>query len=195
MLGVVQTRELLCQMLSGQPLDVRSSVRVAPAVPDTAEALDALAVLRSAEVPMALVHDEYGHFEGVVTPADLLEAIAGVFRADADPGQPAAVRRDDGSWLFAGWLPADEMAAHLSIRLPTERDYHTVAGYVLAALRRLPRIGEQIDVGGWRFEITSLNGYRIDGLIAVPESAPSTASGKDSPSQTSDHHDHDVEVS
>ena len=133
LIGVVQTRELLAQVLAGGSLDIRQHVRTAPVIPDTVDALNALAVLRKAEVPMALVHDEYGHFQGVVTPADLLEAIAGAFRADADTEEPSAFQRDDGSWLLAGWLPADEMAEHLSIRLPPERDYQTLAGYVLQA--------------------------------------------------------------
>lgn len=168
MIGVVQTRELLARLLAGEPLDVRACVRAAPVIPDTAEALDALAVLRSAEVPMALVHDEYGHFQGVVTPTDVLEAIAGVFRADADTTEPGAVRREDGSWLLAGWLPVDEMAEHLAMRLPPERDYHTTAGHVLAALGRLPTVGEHVQIGDWRFEVVDLDGNRIDKLIAVP---------------------------
>lgn len=117
---------------------------------------------------MALVHDEYGHFQGVVTPADVLEAIAGVFRADADTAEPGALRREDGSWLLAGWLPVDEMAEHLALRLPPERDYHTTAGYVLAALGRLPTTGEHVAIGDWRFEVVDLDGNRIDKLIAVP---------------------------
>ncbi len=178
LLGVVQTREVLVRLLAGQPLDIRASVRKAPVVPDTAEALDALAVLRTAEVPMALVHDEYGNFEGVVTPSDLLEAIAGVFRADADTAEPGAVRRQDGSWLLGGWLPVDEMAAHLRLRLPPERDYHTAAGYVLAALGRLPTTGESVEAGGWRFEVVDLDGNRIDKLIASSLAASETASGE-----------------
>lgn len=168
LLGVVQTRELLAQVLSGQPLDPRRHLRPAPVMPDTASALDALAVLRDAEVPMALVHDEYGHFEGVVTPADLLETIAGAFRADADTAEPGAVQREDGSWLLAGWLPVDEMAEHLALRLPLGRDYQTVAGYVLQALGRLPRTGEMLEADGWQFEVVDMDGHRIDKLIASP---------------------------
>jgi CBS domain containing-hemolysin-like protein len=87
-----------------------------------------LELLRDAEVPMALIHDEYGHFEGVVTPADILEAIAGAFRSDADTEEPAAVPRDDGSWLLAGWMPADEMADQLGITLPARREYQSGLG-------------------------------------------------------------------
>src|SRR5215210_1579018 len=83
--GVVRARELLSAMLDGRTPDLRSLVRPAPIVPDTADALDVLAILREAEVPMALVHDEHGHFEGVVTPTDLTGAIVGAFRSDAGP--------------------------------------------------------------------------------------------------------------
>jgi len=166
LIGVVTTRELLAVLLSGKPLDVRAYVRKAPFIPDRTDALDALEMLRDAEVPMALIHDEYGHFEGVVTPADILEAIAGVFRSDADTAEPAAVPRDDGSWLLAGWMPADEMADQLGITLPARREYQTVAGFMLAHLQRLPTAGEQVEVSGWRFEVVDLDGRRIDKVLA-----------------------------
>jgi putative hemolysin len=165
-IGVVTTRELLAALLSGKPLDVKAYVHKASVIPDRTDALDALELLRDAEVPMALIHDEYGHFEGVVTPADILEAIAGAFRSDADTEEPAAVPRDDGSWLLAGWMPADEMADQLGITLPPRRDYQTVAGFLLAHLRRLPAPGEQIEEQGWRFEVVDLDGRRIDKVLA-----------------------------
>ena len=164
---MVTTRELLAAMLSGKPLDVKAYVRKASVIPDRTDALDALELLRDAEVPMALIHDEYGHFEGVVTPADILEAIAGVFRSDADTEEPAAVPRDDGSWLLAGWMPADEMADQLGFALPARREYQTVAGFVLAQLRRLPAVSEQVEVSGWRFEVVDLDGRRIDKVLAT----------------------------
>jgi putative hemolysin len=79
--------------LSDQPLDIRAYIRQAPIVPDGLNALDPLDTLRQAEVPMALVHDEYGHFEGLVTPADILDAIAGAFRSDEPEAEPEAIRR------------------------------------------------------------------------------------------------------
>jgi putative hemolysin len=123
-------------------------------------------MLREADVPVALVYDEYGHFEGLVSPADLLEAIAGVFRAEVK--EPGAVQRDDGSWLLAGWLPADEMAEHLKLPLSQERDYHTAAGYVLSAFRRVPSTGDHVVRGGWRFEVVDMDGNRIDKILAAP---------------------------
>ncbi|MCR0983119.1 hemolysin family protein [Roseomonas populi] len=168
-IGVVQSRELLAAMLRGEALDPRAMARTAPIVPDTAEALEILSTLRSAEVPMALVHDEYGHFEGLVTPTDLTGAIVGGFRSDEDPGdEQAAVQREDGSWLLAGWMPADEMVETLRLTIPSDRSYQTVAGFVLDAMRRLPGVGEAVEVDGWRFEVIDLDGRRIDKVLAAP---------------------------
>ena len=167
MIGVVQTRDLLAAMLAGQGFDPRKHVRPAPIVHDQADALDVLTTLKESEVPVALVHDEYGHFEGIVTPADILEAITGVFRSDLDEeDEPPAVKREDGSWLLAGYMQADEMAEHLGIDLPENRDYETVAGYILSHLHRLPATGECVDAQGWRFEVVDLDGRRIDKVIA-----------------------------
>jgi putative hemolysin len=166
MVGVVQTRDLLAALLSRQAFEPREFVRKAPIVHDNADALDILTTLKEAEVPMALVHDEYGVFEGVVTPADILETITGVFRADADEDGPPAVEREDGSWIIAGYMQADEMAELLGIRLPAKRDYETVAGFVLSKLHHLPETGETVDSNGWRFEVVDLDGRRIDKIIA-----------------------------
>jgi putative hemolysin len=167
MIGVVQARELLAAFLAERPLDIRAHIRAAPVIPDTIDALDALNVLREADVPMALVHDEYGHFEGVVTPADILDAIAGAFRSDEGASDPEAVRREDGSWLLAGWMPADEMADLLGVTLPQERDYETVAGLIIGALQRLPETGESAQISGWRFEVLDMDGRRIDKILAA----------------------------
>ena len=166
MVGVVRTREALAALVGRQPFDLAALVHTAPIVHDNADALDVLATLKEAEAPMALVHDEYGDFEGVVTPADILETIVGVFRSDVDEDEPAAVERDDGSWLFAGYLPVDEMAETLSIQLPEKRDYETLAGFVLSYMHRLPQVGEHVDIMGWRFEVMDLDGRRIDKVLA-----------------------------
>lgn len=167
MLGVVQARELLAATLREEPLDIRAHIRKAPIIPDTLDALDALEVLREAEVPMALVHDEYGHFDGVVTPADILDAIAGAFRSDEHEEEPEAVMREDGSWLLAGWMPADEMADQLGLSLPERRDYETVAGLVIGELQHMPETGEAVETLGWRFEVIDLDGRRIDKVLAT----------------------------
>lgn len=168
MVGVLQTRELLAALLAGRPFDPRQHIRPAPIVHDQADALDVLATLKQSDVPMALVHDEYGHFEGIVTPADILEAITGVFRSDLDADEEEfAVQREDGSWLLAGYMQADEMADQLGIDLPENRDYETVAGYVLSHMHHLPSTGEFVDAQGWRFEVVDLDGRRIDKVLAA----------------------------
>jgi putative hemolysin len=166
MVGVVDIRWLLASLITNNRLDVAAHVRRAPIVPDSAGALGVLATLRSADVPMALVHDEYGHFEGIVTPADLLGAIAGVFRSDLEADETAAIRRRDGSWLLPGLMPVDEMAEQLGILLLTPRDYQTVAGFVLAELQHLPSTGEAVEAFGWRFEVVAMDGRRIDKILA-----------------------------
>ena len=167
-LGVVEARTLLAAVLAGRPLDLRALSREAAVIPDMTDATDALVTLQASGVPMALVHDEYGHFEGVVTPADLLAAIAGAFASDFDADDdPRAVRREDGSWLLSGSMPVDEMADRLGIDLESGRDYHTVAGYVLARLRHLPETGESFQADGWRYEVVDLDGRKIDKVIAT----------------------------
>jgi putative hemolysin len=115
---------------------------------------------------MGLVHDEYGHFEGIVTPANLLAAIAGDFVSDGDPGDnPNVVVREDGSLLVSGQMPADALAERLGMDLPEDRDYATVAGLALSVLKHLPKEGERFTEQGWRFEIVDLDGRKIDKLL------------------------------
>jgi putative hemolysin len=166
LIGVVQTRELLATILGGKPLDIRAHVRTAPIVPESTDALDVLRILREADVPMVLIHDEYGDFEGLVTPTDILEAIAGAFKSDTEGIEPYATERDDGSWLFSGAMPVDEMVDTIGIPLPDKRSYETVAGFMLAQLQHIPQTGERFEVNGWRFEVVDLDGRRIDKILA-----------------------------
>ncbi|GBU18165.1 MULTISPECIES: hemolysin family protein [Methylobacterium] len=163
MVGVVQVRDLVRPLMAGEPLNLPRHIRKVPVLPDTIDALAALAALQEAEVPLALIHDEYGHFDGLVTPADILDAIAGAFRSEE--AEPEAVQRADGSWLIAGWMPADEMADQLGIRLDPSRHYETAAGLVIDRLQRLPETGESCDIAGWRFEVVDLDGRRVDKLL------------------------------
>jgi putative hemolysin len=164
--GVVIAREILVALLSRKPFDPEAFLRQAPIVHDNADALDVLNLLKEAEVPVALVHDEYGVFEGIVTPADILETIAGAFRADIDADEAAATQRADDSWLLAGYMYADEMAETLGLVLPVRRDYDTLAGFILSHLHHLPEPGETVDAMGWRFEVVDMDGRRIDKVIA-----------------------------
>ncbi|AJP73929.1 hemolysin family protein [Sphingomonas hengshuiensis] len=164
--GVVQARDIAAALFRGEPLNLRTLMRPAPILPDQVDAMDALGALRRAEVPMGLVHDEYGHFEGIVTPANLLAAIAGDFASDAEPGEsPNVVQREDGSLLVSGQMPADALADRLGLDLPEDRDYATVAGLALAVLKHLPDEGEIFEEQGWQFEIVDMDGRKIDKLL------------------------------
>jgi putative hemolysin len=165
--GVIQTRDVLACLLEGRPIDLNQLCRKAPVIPDLMDAMDALAVLRSADVPLALVHDEYGHLEGIVTPGSILAALAGTFAHDVEQGEePPLIEREDGSWLVSGAASADLLSDRLGIRMPDERDYSTVAGFALSVLKHLPETGETFKHDGWSFEIVDMDGRKIDKLIA-----------------------------
>jgi len=165
-LGIIQAKDLLNAHIHGEQPDVRSLVRQAPVIPDTADALDVLEVIKQSEVHMALIIDEYGHFEGIVTNADILEAIVGEFRTAEGAPEPDAVLREDGSWLISGSMPVDVMAERLQIRIPEKPSYQTAAGFVVDRSGRLPAVGETFDFGGWRFEILDIDGRRVDKILA-----------------------------
>ncbi len=164
-IGVVQSRDIVAAQIGGKSLDLRVLMRRAEIIPDQLDAMDALEILRSSDVPMLLVHDEYGHFEGIVTPNDLLAAIAGEFASDQAQGSAAnIVTLDDGSMLVSGAMAADAMADALDISLPDDRDYATAAGHVLHILRHLPQEGESFTDQGWHFEVVDMDGRKIDKL-------------------------------
>jgi putative hemolysin len=166
--GVVQVRDLLDTMLDKKPLDLKRLARKAPIIPDLMDAMDALAVLRSADVPLALVHDEYGHFDGIVTPGSIIAALAGAFRHDIEEGEePDIIEREDGSYLLSGAASADVLSDRLGIQLPADRDFSTVAGFALEVLKHLPDVGEKFAHDNWTFEIVDMDGRKIDKLIAA----------------------------
>lgn len=169
-IGVVKVREVLARMVAGEPVVLADLVRKAAVMPDQLDAMDALRVLQQSEVAMAMVHDEYGHLDGVVTPVDLLTAIAGTFASDQDPGDhPEVVERDDGSLLVSGAMGADALADRLRIEYGEDREFATAAGYVLAVLKRLPEEGESFTDQGWRFEVVDMDGRKIDKLLVSRE--------------------------
>jgi putative hemolysin len=166
MLGVLQAKDLLDAFLLGETPSPSEYVRQAPIVPDAADALDVVEMIKRSSVHVALVFDEYGHFQGIVTDADILEAIAGGFGTAEGPAEPHAVQREDGSWLISGSMPADEMLDLLALPASEDRSYQTAAGFALAHVGRLPEIGESFDANGWRFEIVDKDGRRIDKILA-----------------------------
>lgn len=163
-IGVIHARDFLGSTAQRGGVDVRSLLIDAPVVRDGMGALDVIEALRSAPAHMVLVFDEYGHFEGIITPMDVLEAITGGF-ADAIEDEPKLVEREDGSFLVAGWMPVDEFADRLGMVLRGDRDFETVAGLVIDTMGALPQTGEMVDLEGWRIEVVDLDGRRIDKLL------------------------------
>jgi len=164
--GVVVVKDLLdfLSATDGSLESLRVHVQEAPVVMDTADSLHVLREIRSSRVHMAVVFDEYGHFEGIITPGDVLEAIIGAFQEEEE-SEPAIVTRADGSYLVAGWMQVDEFSHELGIQIPRDADFQTVAGFVLAEMNHLPNVGETFDKGLWRFEIVDLDGRRIDKIL------------------------------
>ena len=161
--GVVQAKDLLDRILDGKDLSVAASLRQPIVVPDTVSALDALERLKTDPLGLALVIDEYGSFEGVVTAADVLQAIVGDV---AEPGfaspSQAAEQVGNGTLMMEGMTPVDELKARLMLPdLPAEGSYHTLAGLLLALLRRVPQVGDRIVFGGWLFEVLEVDGRRV----------------------------------
>jgi len=163
-LGVIVVAELLPSLARGEQADLRKLVRAAPVVMEHAEALDVIEAIRHSPVKMALVVDEYGHFEGIVTFGDVLEVITGIY--NEEPGEePAVIERADGSWLIAGWMPVADFSERFKVPVPRDARYETLAGFVLSNMNHLPDVGESFEADGWRFEVIDLDGHRIDKIL------------------------------
>jgi len=168
--GIIKAREVLALLVTGAKVHLPDLVRKNEVIPDQLDALDALRMLQQAGIGMAMVHDEYGHLDGIVTTADLLSAIAGDFASHQDEGDsPMVVERDDGSLLVSGSLSADALADRLGLELPEQREFATAAGYALYVLKRLPSEGEHFTQQGWRFEVVDMDGRKIDKLLVSAE--------------------------
>ncbi|WP_246690796.1 hemolysin family protein [Neorhizobium alkalisoli] len=163
-IGVLFVKDAYDFMAGGKSFDITSVMREGPVVSDLTGALDVIQALRKAPAHMVLVYDEYGHFEGIITSGDVLEAITGVFQED-EQEEPPIVPRDDGSYLVAGWMPVDEFAAQMGVPIEEDPGYETVAGFVLDELKHLPDLGEKFTSHGWTFEVIDLDGRRIDKLL------------------------------
>lgn len=169
--GVVQAKDILDAILDGKELAIAPALRQPVYLPDTVTALDALERLKLDALGLALVLDEYGSFEGVVSAADVLSAIIGE-AADAAPVQDVAAKTPTpGVWMLDGMLPIDEAKSRLDLPdLPAEGTYHTIAGLLLALLRRVPHVGDRIVFGGWLFEVVEMDGRRVAHVRASRES-------------------------
>jgi putative hemolysin len=174
-LGIVRSADLLPLAFKGVRIDLRSLTREALFVPDSMPAVQLLESFRSSHKHVALVMDEYGAVEGLVTVTDLLTAIVGDLPADASEAQGAFVSRADGSWLVEGSAAMEAVMNHFGLaNLPEEEAgaYHTIGGFVMARLGRVPKTADVFEWGGMRFEVMDMDGRRIDKVLVLRKPAP-----------------------
>ena len=179
-LGIASAKDLLYQALAGQQLNVASVVQPALLVPAVTPVLLVLERFRERQTTIALVIDEYGSLQGMVTATDLLEALVGELpEAATTPILPEVVRRRDGTWLLDGALAVDEVRLLLGLEeLPGEPEHRvgTLGGLFMAELGRVPVEGERLEWRGWSFEVVDMDGRRVDKVLVVPPGEPVKAS-------------------
>jgi putative hemolysin len=168
-IGVVSAHAILRQVMQGKPLELADGLQPAVFVPETLSGMELLDHFRVSSTRLVFVVDEYGVVQGMITVADVLEAITGEFAAPSDD-DAWAVQREDGSWLFDGLIPVPELKDRLDLKELPEEDrgrYNTLAGMVLLLLGRLPRTADAVTWEGWRFEVVDMDGKRIDKVLAT----------------------------
>ncbi len=167
--GICTTRSLLQQFVeNGKPNFMRNLAPVAY-VPESLSGMELLEHFKNTTVPLALVVDEYGEVVGLVTPRDLLEAIAGEFKPETND-EAWAISRGDGSWFLDGIIPIPELKDHLALKSVPEEElgrYNTLSGMMMLLLQRLPKTGDVVEWQGWRFEVADMDGRRIDKVLAL----------------------------
>lgn len=174
-IGVVRKQDMLDQALDGKPIDPLSLIQQVAVVHEGATILNVLDMVKKQPTRMAIIVDEYGGLEGIVTQSDLLEAIAGDI-PDADDEQPKVVERDDGSLLLDGLMSAEDAFERLRIRSrPEDGSFNTVAGFALSRLGRIPDVGDDFAWDSWRFEVMRMDARRIAQLSATPVAADADA--------------------
>ncbi|KQP08220.1 MAG: hemolysin family protein [Methylobacterium sp.] len=165
--GVVRKQDLLNQVLDGGTIDVLAATQPPTVVHESLSILAVLEIFQAQPVRMAIVVDEYGSLEGIVTQTDLLEAIAGDIPEIGD--EPAVVERGDGSLLIDGMMPAGQAFERLAfVERPDTEDFATLAGFVIFQLGRIPSAGDHFETHGWRFEVVDMDGRRVDKVLATP---------------------------
>ena len=184
-LGIVSAKQLLSQSLKGGTADLAAQLTPAVYVPESLTGMDLLEQFRASETHLALVIDEYGEINGLVTLQDVLEAVTGEFKPRS-PAEAWAVQREDGSWLLDGLIPIPELKDRLDLKSVPEEDrgrFHTLSGLVMWLSGRLPQTGDVLEWENWRLEVVDLDGKRIDKILATPL-APAEATDPDSTSGT-----------
>lgn len=177
-IGVVRARDLLVNCLAGKALDLRAAMLAPLFVPEGTPALKVLERFRQTGIHLAVVVDEYGVTQGLLTHHDIIEAVVGDIPSPGLNEEPYAVRRDDGSWLVDGAIPIDEFNQIFGVkplRAEERSDFQTLAGLVLKVMGRIPTSGDRFEWGGLRFEIMDMDRRRVDKvLVQAVEESPAT---------------------
>jgi putative hemolysin len=173
-LGTVRAADLLPGVLEGGAIDLRSLLREPLFVPDSMAAFKLLEAFRTSHRHVALVMDEFGAIEGLVSLTDLLEGLVGALPGHPDEAQGEFVRRDEHSWLVEGSAAIDEVVATFELEAPTDAAglYHTLAGFVMARLGRIPHTADAFDYGDYRFEVVDMDGRRVDKVMVTRVTSP-----------------------
>ena len=169
-LGVLHAKQALAQVAQGKTPDFSANLQPCVYVPETLTGMELLEQFRANNMQMALVIDEYGEIEGIVTVQDMIEALTGEF-TPRNAEDAWAVQREDGSWLLDGAIPIPEMKDRLELREVPEEDkgrYHTLSGMIMLLLGRIPETGNWTEWGSWRFEVVDMDDKRIDKVLATP---------------------------
>lgn len=165
-IGVVLARDLLEKTWTGQPLALRALARQPLFLPETMLALRALERFKETGIQAALLVDEFGGVEGIVTIIDMMASIVGDIPTVSEISDPPVVRREDGSWLVDGQLDADDLKNLLRVtKLPHAASYQTLGGFLVTRLGRLPHVGDIVHWGGYRFEVVDMDGNRVDKVL------------------------------
>ena len=170
-LGIVEVKDLLAAPLAGKPIDLRATIRPVLYIPETSPALKALELFKRQGAPMALIVDEYGDIQGLMTLNDLLESLVGDIAGPGGMDERTVVQREDGSWLIDGMVPIDEVFDLIKLdptQSPEERDYETLGGFMMAELKRIPQAADAVEIEGFRFEVMDMDGRRVDKVLVVP---------------------------
>ena len=169
--GVVRAKDLLAREFTDQPFDLKAAMVPALYFPDTMPAFKAIEMFKSSRRHMAMVIDEHGGVEGLVTVNDILDALVGDIPSMDEQEEQAVVRREDGSFLLDGALPIDQLKQTLQLkRLPGEEDggFQTLGGFLMTRLGRVPAVADHLEVCGWRLEVMDMDRRRVDKVLATP---------------------------
>lgn len=170
-LGIVQVNDLLSRCLTNQPLDLTAALRRPLYVPESTPGLKILELFKQSGTHIAIVVDEYGVIQGLVTLNDILEEIVGDIPSIDELDEPQSVQREDGSWLVDGMLPVEEFFEIFEMQeLPREQrgNYHTMGGFVVNQLGRIPNATDHFEWQGMRFEVMDMDGNRVDKVLVIP---------------------------